>query len=179
MDNEFDILSNEEISSYDGSSNNDYYQQAVEQQEQKNKNNHLLLLNKMFLHLSEKRNNNKALSQLNLMNIINTLVCKDNIDSNSIFSEIQFNNETIDTLQRSDDNCAILFILKDKSGNKKAYSFYTDGNVMINYTDDYNKIKELFPNLPNEIPKPKDPIKIPFKDYFKFFLILTITIINQ
>ena len=159
MDNEFDILSNEEISSYDGSSNNDYYQQAVEQQEQKNKNNHLLLLNKMFLHLSEKRNNNKALSQLNLMDIMGDIVCKDNINGNSILSEIQFNNETIDTLERSDDNYAILFILKDESGNKKAYSFYTDGNVIIHYTDDYNKIKELFPNLLNKIPKPKEPIK--------------------
>ena len=57
---------------------------------------------------------------------MNALVCKDNkgnINGHSILSEIQFNNETIDTLQRSDDNYAILFILKDESGNKKAYSF--------------------------------------------------------
>ena len=54
---------------------------------------------------------------------------KDNIDGNGILSEIQFNNETIDTLERSDDNYAILFILKDESGNKKAYSFYTDDFV--------------------------------------------------
>ena len=80
------------------------------------------------------------------------------IFGNSILSEIQFNHETIDTLEQSDNNYAILFILKDESGNKKAYSFYTDGNVTINYTDDYNKIKELFPNLLNKIPKPKEPI---------------------
>ena len=107
------------------------------------------------------QDNNEALSQLKPIDIINTVVCKDNkgnIDGNNILSEIQFNNETIDTLERSNDNCAILFILKDESGNKKAYSFYTDGDVMINYTDDYKKITELFPNLLNKIPKPKDPI---------------------
>ena len=150
MYNEFDILYCD-----------NYYEQVVEKQELKYKNKHILLLNKMFSHLSEMHNNNEALSQLNLIEIMNALVCKDNkgnINGHSILSEIQFNNETIDTLQRSDDNCAILFILKDESGNKKAYSFYTDGTGIINYTDDYNKITELFPKSLNEIPKPKDPI---------------------